>query len=189
MYFQLQDQKQISSWSSNERLTSPVIYDWSEGRYAAVFNERKIRIWSEEESDLNNVKGHKFHSPLHSILTHDDLPPVLVQQNGSTISLKAAIANRKTWISKGILRINEKLVNCQLIHFKGQTSLCCMTKAETYNYIVVKLNPDTFMEDENTIKRIQLRRKSEELVGHVVVQNKNNAFLLTLCKYKIDVAD
>lgn len=184
MYFQLQDLKQISSWSSKERLTTQVIYDRFKQRYVAAFNERKIRVWSEEEADLNNVKGHKFSSLLHAILSHGDSSPILVQQNGATASLEWAIANRKTWMSKGIIRAKEKLLNCQLIHLNGKTSLFCLTRVEeVYNYVVVGLEDDTCLEKVDTIRRIELKRKSEVLMGHVVIHYKNDAYLLTLCMY------
>ncbi|KYM86135.1 Nucleolar protein 11 [Atta colombica] len=179
--YKLQDLKQISSWSSKERLTTQVIYDRFKQRYVAAFNERKIRIWSEEEADLNNVKGHKFSSPLYAILPHSDSSPILVQQNGATATLEWAIDNRKTWISKGIIRAKEKLFNCQLIYLNGKTSLFCLTKIEeVYNYVVVGLEDGTCLEKADTIRRIELKRKSEVLMGHVVIHYKNDAYLLTL---------
>lgn len=178
----MQDLKQISSWSSKERLTTSVIYDKTAHRYAAVFNERKIKVWSAEESDLNNVKGYKFQFPFHTILVHDDLPPVLVQQNGATVSLEWALQNRKSWCNKGILNFEEKLLDCQLIYLNGKASLCGLTKIDqTYNYIIVELDNDNCVQSDH-IKRIELKRTSEELVAHVVMQNKCNAYLLTLCK-------
>lgn len=164
-------------------MTTQVIYDKSKQRYVAVFNERRIRVWSEEEADLNNVKGYKFQSPLYAILPHDESPSILVQQNGATASLEWAIANRKTWASKGIIKAKEKLLNCQLIHLNGQTSLFYLTRIEeVYNCVVVKLENDTCVEKADTIRRIELKRRSEDLVGYVVIHYKNNAYLLTLCK-------
>lgn len=185
MYFQLQDLKQISSWSSKKRLTTQVIYDRSKQRYVAVFNERKIRVWSEEETDLNNVKGYKFPSPLYSILPYDDLSPILVQRNGATASLEWAIDNRKKWTSKGIIKVKEILLDCQLIHLNGKMSLFCLTRVEeVYNYVVVRLEDVTCLEKVDTVRRIELKRKSEHLTGHVVIRYKNDAYLLTLCTLK-----
>ena len=164
-------------------MTTQVIYDRSKQRYAAAFNERKIRVWSEEEADLNNVKGYKFQSPVHAILQYGDLPPILLQQNGATASLDWAIANRKTWTSKGITKTKEKLLDCQLIHLNGSTSLFCLTKIEEiYNCVVVKLEDDVYLERADTIRRIELKRRSENLVGHAVIHYRNNAYLLTLCE-------
>lgn len=165
-------------------MTTQVIYDRSEQRYVAVFSERRVRVWSEEEADLNNVKGYKFQSPLYAILQKDDLPPILVQQNGATASLEWAISNRKTWTSKGITKAKEKLLDCQLIYLNRKTSLFCLTKIEkVYNCIIVKLEDDTCLERADTIRRIELKRKSEDLVGHAVIHYKSNAYLLTLCMY------
>lgn len=180
--YKLQDLKQISSWSSKERLTAQVIYDRSKQRYVAAFNERKIRVWSEEEADLNNVKGYRFLCPLHAILTtHDDSSPILVQRNGATASLEWAIHNRRTWMSKGIIRAKEKLLDCQLIRLNGKTSLFCLTRVEEiYNYVVVRLEDVIYLEKADTVRRIELKRKSEDLTGHVVIHRKNEAYLLTL---------
>ncbi|EZA62469.1 hypothetical protein DMN91_003927 [Ooceraea biroi] len=179
--YKLQDLKQISSWSSKEKLTTQVIYDRSKQRYAAVFNERRIRVWLEEETDLNSVKGYKFQSPLYAILPRDDAPPVLIQLNGATASLEWAIENRKTWASKGVIRTNEKLLGCQLIQLNGKTSLFCLTKVEdVHNCVVFRLEDETCLERADTVRRIELKRRSEDLVGHAVVHYKNNAYLLTL---------
>ncbi|XP_011639303.1 uncharacterized protein LOC105428612 [Pogonomyrmex barbatus] len=177
----LQDLKQISSWSSKERLTTQVIYDRSKQCYIAAFNERKIRLWSEEEANLNNVKGYKFQSSLYAILPNGNSSPILVQQNGATASLEWAIDNRKTWTSKGIIKTKEKLLDCQLIHLNGKTSLFYLTKVEeVYNCIVVGLEDITYLEKTNTIRRIELKRRAEDLMGHVIIHHKNDAYLLTL---------
>ncbi|XP_012543565.1 nucleolar protein 11-like isoform X2 [Monomorium pharaonis] len=177
----LQDLKQISSWSSKERLTTQVIYDRSKQRYVAVFNDRKIRVWSEEETDLNNIKGYKFPSPLYTILSYGDSSPILVQRNGATATLEWAIDNRKTWTSKGIIKAKEILFDCQLIHLNEKTSLFCLTRIEeVYNYVVVKLEDVTCLEKADTIRRTELKRKSEDLTGHVTIYHKNDAYLLTL---------
>ncbi|XP_077260010.1 nucleolar protein 11 [Temnothorax americanus] len=179
--YKLQDLKQISSWSSKERLTTQVIYDRSKERYVAVFNERKIRVWSAEEADLNTVKGYKFPSPLHAILPCGDSSPILVQRNGATASLEWAIDNRRTWRSKGIIKAKETVLDRQLIHFNGETSLFCLTRVEeVYNCLVVGLEDATRLEKADTVRRIELKRKSEDLAGHVVIRHKNAAYLLTL---------
>lgn len=132
---------------------------------------------------MNNVKGYKFPYLLHAILLHGD-SPILVQRNGATASLEWAIDNRKTWMSKGIIKAKEKLVDCQLIQLNGKTSLFCLTRVEEiYNYVVVKLEDTIYLEKADTVRRIELKRKSEDLMGHVVIHHKSNAYLLTLCTY------
>lgn len=137
---------------------------------------------------MNNVKGYKFLCPLYAILPHDDSSPILVQRNGATASLEWAIDNRKTWMSKGIIKAKEKLLDCQLIRFNGKTSLFCLTKVdEIYNYVVVRLEDVIYLEKPDTVRRTDVKRKSEDLMGHVVIHHKNEAYLLTLCKIKEQV--
>lgn len=180
---QLQDLKQLSSWTSKDRLTTQVIYDETTRQYAAIFNEKKIRLWSAEETDLNNIKAYKFKSALHTILTLKDCPPVLVRKDGATASLERAIQNRKSWSKEGILNINEKILDCHLIRTSDKINLCMLTEIEgTYKCVVVRLNNETYSEEIDYVKRMELKRRSEELVGHTVLQAKNKACLLTLCK-------
>lgn len=173
----------MSSWTSKDRLTTQVIFDETTRQYAAIFNEKKVRLWSAEETDLNSIKGYKFQSTLHTILTLEDCPPVLVRKDGASASLERAIQTRKSWSKEGILNSNEKILDCHLIRIADKINLYLLTEVEgTYNFVVVKLNNDTFSEEKNSIKRLQLKRRSEELVGHTVLQAKNKACLLTLCK-------
>ncbi|XP_071869856.1 nucleolar protein 11 [Bombus fervidus] len=179
--YKLQDLKQLSSWTSKDRLTTQVIYDETTCQYAAVFNEKKIRLWTAEETDLNSIKGFKFQSALHTILTCEDCPPVLVRKDGASASLETAIRNRKSWSKEGLLNVNEKILDCYLIRTGDKISLCMLTEIEgTYNCVIVKLNNDTYSEETNCVKRLELKRRSEELVGHAVLQAKNKACLLTL---------
>ncbi|XP_034180095.2 nucleolar protein 11 isoform X1 [Osmia lignaria lignaria] len=179
--YKLQDLKQLSSWSSKDRLTTQVIYDETTRQYAAIFNEKKIRLWSAEETDLNNVKGYKFQSALHTILTHETHPPVLVRKDGATASLEWAIKNRKSWSKKGILNADEKILDCHLICNAGKISLCLLTETKgTYNSVLVKLNNETYSEEMDRINKMELKQNSEELVGHAVLQTKTRACLLTL---------
>ncbi|XP_015595313.1 nucleolar protein 11 [Cephus cinctus] len=192
--YKLQDLKQVNSWTSKERLTTQVIYDQTESRYAAVFNENHVRVWSDEETDLEKVKRYKFSTPFHTILSLEGHPPVLVTQNGATASLEWALQNKKSWTSPGVLRENEKIVQCQLVSVNNGTYLCALTKAKAehvYNYVTVGLKRSTYQEDPDQITRIELKRTSEDLMGHVVMQDNNNAYLLTLwshgrlCRYTL----
>ncbi|XP_015510875.1 nucleolar protein 11 isoform X1 [Neodiprion lecontei] len=179
--YKLQDLKQLSSWSTKDRLTTQVIYDEIDARYVAVFNEIYLRVWHESASDLDKVKKHKFHSPFHAILRIDNYPPILVCQNGSTASLTWALTNRKSWYSKGVLQKEEKIRDCQLINIGSKMYLCMLTCIDNlHDYIVVPLDGQTYVEDSENLKRIKLQRTAEKLVGHVVIQDTSNAYLLTL---------
>lgn len=179
--YKLQDLKQLSSWTSKDRLTTQVIYDETTRQYAAIFNEKRIRLWSAEETDLNNIKGYKFQSALHTILTLENCPPVLVRKDGATASLERAIQNRKSWSGEGILKVGDKILDCHLIRTGDKINLCMLINNQgTYNCIVVRLNNETYAEEIDSMRRMELKRRSEELVGHTVLQARNKACLLTL---------
>ncbi|XP_011497898.1 PREDICTED: nucleolar protein 11 [Ceratosolen solmsi marchali] len=179
--YKLQSLKQVSSWSSKERLTTKVIFDETSKNYVAAFNGKSIRIWQENETSLDNVKKYKVLSSIHTILTLKNVPPILVMQNGATVSLKWALENRKTWNSPGILESDEKILNCQLVSVKDKIYLCALVKlAQVTSYIVVPLKNENYIQESDQIVRIELKRASESLVGHVVMQDENNAYLLTL---------
>ena len=54
--FQLSSQKQIGSWSSKGKLSSPVVYDADGNQYVAVFSRNELRLWTEHEENLDKVK-------------------------------------------------------------------------------------------------------------------------------------
>lgn len=175
----------MSSWSTKDRLTTQVIYDEIEDQYVAVFNENHIRVWSEDSSDLDKVKKHKFHCSFYTILKIDRYPPILVRPNGSTASLSWALNNRKLWQDNGILNKDEKIENSQLITVHSKLYLCMLTRSNNgHNYVIVLLNEPNYIQNITNVTKIGLQRASETLVGHVVIQDKNNAYLLTLCKWK-----
>lgn len=60
MFFrQLSDQKQVQSWRTKDKFTSPVIYDVDESKYVGVFNQSYIRMWSSEDEQLEKLKKYK----------------------------------------------------------------------------------------------------------------------------------
>ena len=186
VYLQLQDVEQVSSWSTKERLTSQVIYDQTEQKYAAVFNEKYIRVWLGEDTELDKVKKCKFPHPLHSILSLDGCPPVVLLKNGNTASLKWALTNRENWSCEEILKPKENFLKCQMVSVNYETYLCTLTQVDNvYNYILIPLEDETYLGKVNQLKRMEIKWDSETLVGHAVMQDKKDAYLLTLCKYLI----
>lgn len=164
-------------------MSTKVIFDEISNSYVAVFNKKTIRIWQEEETNLDNVKKYKFLSPIHTILTFNNVSPILVLQNGATASLTWALENRKSWNSPGILNANEKILNCQLVCVKDKLYFCALVNSEKhYSYVVVPLKKENHIEKTQHVIRLDLKRSSETLMGHVVLQDNKNAYLLTLCK-------
>lgn len=67
----MSSQKQIGSWSSKGKLSSPVVYDAVGNQYIAVFGRNELRLWTEHEENLDKVKKMKVSTILHyTILEH-----------------------------------------------------------------------------------------------------------------------
>jgi hypothetical protein len=56
---QLSDQKQVSSWSSKDKLSAPVVYDSLGKQYIGVFKGDQVAFWKEDSVTLNKLKKHK----------------------------------------------------------------------------------------------------------------------------------
>lgn len=183
LLFQLQDLKQVSSWSSKERLTTQVVYDEITKSYVAIFNTKTIRIWEEKETNLDMAKKFKSSMLIYTILKLKGVPPVLVTSKGATVSLESALVMKKDWKDDGILSSNETIEQCQLICVNNVIYFCALINSGNfYSYIFVPLRNDTFALDVDKLTKIDLKRLSEKLVGHVIIHDKNNVHLLTLCK-------
>lgn len=54
--FQLSNQKQITSWTALDKLSSKVIYDFNSKEYVGLFARKWIRCWTADCSDINKIK-------------------------------------------------------------------------------------------------------------------------------------
>ncbi|XP_063995716.1 uncharacterized protein LOC135173054 [Diachasmimorpha longicaudata] len=185
--YKLQDLKEASCWSSQEWLTTQVVYDRQTNSYVAVFNEKYLRLWEKTEKHLHKVKKYKFQLPFRAIVvpSSEQDSPVLVRRDGATASLSWALENRKTWSSKIPPNSpSEELSDCRLLCINNKTYLCALSSTKTppehSSFLVREVDSETYVGNSDTDVRIELKRPSEELVGHVILQDQNNAYLLTL---------
>ncbi|XP_058791110.1 uncharacterized protein LOC131664211 [Phymastichus coffea] len=179
--YKLQDLKQVSSWSSKDRLTAQVVYDEISRNYVAIFNAKIIRKWTEKETNLDSVKKCKFSMPIYNILKLKEVPPILVMPNGTTLSLESALKIKKDWKTDGILGSNEKILQCQLISVNDNIYFCALINSGNFHsYVFVLLQKDNYEMDLDKLIKIDLKRSSETLVGHVIMHDKKNVYLLTL---------
>ncbi|KAJ4427931.1 hypothetical protein ANN_23941 [Periplaneta americana] len=121
----LLNQKQISSWSSKEKLSSPVIYDELGNQYIAVFNRNQLRIWSESEDNLDKIKKFKFQQHIHCVMSQlSGREPLIIFSNGATCLLSAALESRKIEIdlSRDVSSVKVK-VERENFQLMGQTTI------------------------------------------------------------------
>ncbi|XP_050302195.1 nucleolar protein 11 [Anthonomus grandis grandis] len=94
--YRLSDQKQVCSWRSKEKFSSPVVFDKKLEKYVAVFNQNFVRIWTDEDETLDKIKKYKFNHPIYTILEHNG-ETFVVFQSGSVYSLNDILESRKSF--------------------------------------------------------------------------------------------
>ncbi|XP_058837032.1 nucleolar protein 11-like [Topomyia yanbarensis] len=90
----LSNQKLQHSWTSLERLTSKVVYDFRSERYVGVFGSRYIRCWTADQIDINKAKRVKFFRNILELLTLDNGQVLVVYDDGTCESLESAVVTR-----------------------------------------------------------------------------------------------
>uniref|UniRef100_A0A1B6LKA1 Nucleolar protein 11 N-terminal domain-containing protein n=1 Tax=Graphocephala atropunctata TaxID=36148 RepID=A0A1B6LKA1_9HEMI len=179
--YKLSDQKQVSCWSSREKLSAPVVYDAISQKYIGVFNDNQISTWEESCVQLNNLKKYKFAAPIQCVLTgQSSSTPVVVFRSGHIIPLQQALDRRKEPPpEKSLLEKDETICDAQLITLIGSVVAALFTKSlKGENYLHLIPLEGGLM----TQSRLQLRRKTEDevqLIGYTLVTYES-CHLLTL---------
>ncbi|KAK5642150.1 hypothetical protein RI129_008317 [Pyrocoelia pectoralis] len=92
--YRISDQKQIHSWRTKDKFSSPVVYDKVTNQYVAVFNQVFIRMWKGDEEYVDKLKKYKFNKPVHTLVTCNQTC-FLVFKNRTVLSLSDGLENRK----------------------------------------------------------------------------------------------
>lgn len=59
MCLQLHDQKQLLSWRTKDKFSSPIIYDADSNMHVAAFSQQYLRMWDAETEELDKLKKYK----------------------------------------------------------------------------------------------------------------------------------
>ncbi|XP_066991508.2 nucleolar protein 11 [Anabrus simplex] len=178
--YRLQDQKQVGSWSSKDKLSSAVIYDPVGCQFAAVFNHNQLRLWKENDEQLDKVKKYKFEEGIHCIIPQSDGDPAVVLfRNGCVALLAAAVESRKEAISGPILQRDETITDYYCVSNMGRKFITFVTRdakdAPTLNVVPIVLG--------ESAQQYPLHRDDTDgirLVGHAVLQMEDSCSILTL---------
>ncbi|KAJ8941329.1 hypothetical protein NQ318_004773 [Aromia moschata] len=108
--YKLSDQKQISSWKTKEKFSSPVIYDSKYSQYLAVFNQLCIKFWSKDEENLDKLKKYKFSKQIYTLIS-DGNDTLVFFQDGAFCTLTDAIEMRKNLNLEPVVLDSEEIVD------------------------------------------------------------------------------
>lgn len=176
--YKFQDQKQVSSWSTTDKLSSPVVYDPFLSMYLGVFNQDQLRMWKEEDQ-LDKVKKYKFQEPLHSVIPDTDGNCSFVLfRCGQVATVTQALEARKQAISNPILSNNETIkeytiVTCNCVKYVAFTS--CTDKNELYLNLVSVA--DSIRNSRYVLTSVN---SGSTIVGYRIISKNNTCCLLTL---------
>lgn len=173
MKYKISDQKQILSWTTKDKFTSPVIYDKNMQKYLAVFNYRYIRFWDDETERLDTVKKLRFQQNIYTTLSVNGTAYV-VFCNGAIKSVRGIDAKS---IFSGPLGDDEKVEDVYSCFLEEECFVGLLLKdMNNCNYLLwKKLNSN-----ENEFKKIILERKDIKLVGLTLHIQDNRLLLLSL---------
>ncbi|KAL1128948.1 hypothetical protein AAG570_013482 [Ranatra chinensis] len=83
--YRLSDQKQVSSWSSKDKLSAPVVYDSVNKQYIGVFNGDQVAFWQESSVLLNKLKKYKV--VFSKIMFDKQIFPLVAKPTNNTLIL------------------------------------------------------------------------------------------------------
>ncbi|XP_030749204.1 nucleolar protein 11 [Sitophilus oryzae] len=107
--YRLSDQKQICSWRTRDKFSSQVLYDKRLEKYVGVFNISFLRIWSNDDENIDKIKKIKFTQQIHSILSHNEETYIFFK-DGSLYSLREILENKKNFVPEKFL-VDESVHN------------------------------------------------------------------------------
>ncbi|XP_053687428.1 nucleolar protein 11-like isoform X2 [Sabethes cyaneus] len=189
----LSNQKLLHSWTSLERLTSKVVYDFHSERYVGVFNNRYVRCWAKNQIDINKVKRVKFFRQILQLFTLDNGRVLVLYDDGTCESLQSAVdtrnEDRKTPDSitrkPNIDPARETILEiCTVPLTTGDTMLAYFVRDLTTGVIELHFTQLTKenLKPRNGFRKIKLARleKNVQLVGQCIVDGEAGPALVTI---------
>lgn len=178
--YRISDQKQIHSWRTKDKFSSPVIYVKETDQYAAVFNHIYVRTWNGDEEYVDKLKKFKFNKPIQTLVTCND-KVFLIFKNGTITQLNEGIENRKDVALEPVFDLN--------IDGNFEVITACLNN-NLYIGLLLNINDKIifavkyFVDDEEGLHKIELRRDNPKLTlkGQIIchVEHSTEVHLLTL---------
>nr|CAD7395019.1 unnamed protein product [Timema cristinae] len=109
------NQNQVGSWSTKDKLTSPVVYDRGRKQYVGVFIQSQLRLWARKEEHLDKIKKHKFKLPIYHVFSENKDDPVVVFLNGLVLHLSDALQKSKEEYKRAVLKPDQVIEDCKLV--------------------------------------------------------------------------
>lgn len=194
----LSNQKLQHSWTSLERLSSKVVYDFRSEKYVGVFGGRYVRCWVPDQADINKVKKVKFYRTIQQLYSAPNGQVLVLYDDGSCESLEAAVDTRNEdrknpeQIERPAAIVDsskETIVDVTMVALdSGRLVLGYFIKDNESGATTVLhycLLAEESLRPERGFRKVQLERPEQKvhLVGQSLVEGGGSASLITICEY------
>ncbi|KAK9872975.1 hypothetical protein WA026_020323 [Henosepilachna vigintioctopunctata] len=178
--YRLADQKQIFSWTTKEKFTSPVIFDVEMKKYVAVFNQMYIKSWGPEHINIDKLKKLKFNMNIDSLIVVENTSFVIFS-NGAVTRLDKALSNHKRIDDPGFLEDKEFILDVKSSFLNGKKYIGLLignsTSNKTFNLIAFAFDTQG---NRRVFPKVNLKNKYENLIGSSFHVFDDQIELLTL---------
>nr|CAD7463192.1 unnamed protein product [Timema tahoe] len=169
---QVVNQKQVGSWSTKDKLTSPVVYDRGRKQYVGVFIQSQLRLWARKEEHLDKIKKHKFKLPIYYVFSENDKNDLVVLfLNGLVLHLSDALQKSKEDYKRAVLKPDQVIEDCKLVTHEHNKYVILLTRNSRKN-LVLHIMPVTDGEPAVHLKATRTDGKrplfSDEFPGNLV---------------------
>ncbi|XP_073973794.1 nucleolar protein 11 [Rhodnius prolixus] len=175
--YRLSDQKQVRSWSSKDKLSAPVIFDFTSKRYIAIFKFNQVAFWSDDSMvQLNKLKNFKFNRLIHGILSAKEYPPVIIYKSGRIGILQDDLASRKCSVDEQFLEESEEILSSNLVLISGHLYVNLLTLNKKVSFKKLHFIPiDADRVDQFSVSLED--RSSASINAHTLIQGESTSLI------------
>ncbi|XP_071057378.1 nucleolar protein 11 [Onthophagus taurus] len=162
--YRVSDQKQIQSWRTKDKLSSPVIFNKTDKKYVGTFNSVNIKIWSDDDEHLDKLKKYKFNEPIHTLLSIGE-ESFIIFKNGNIFPLTQCINERKQLKFEKIFKENEEIVDVLQIQRENEVFFGLIVNNDNKKILYLMVISNGV---QHLLKQIELKRDNVELSGYTL---------------------
>uniref|UniRef100_A0A8C0H4S3 Nucleolar protein 11 n=1 Tax=Chelonoidis abingdonii TaxID=106734 RepID=A0A8C0H4S3_CHEAB len=174
--YKVSDQKPLGCWSvkQDQTITCPAVCNFETGEYIAVHDDKVLRIWKDEDVNLDKVFKATLTAEVYRIHSLPHTEPLVLFKGGAVQTLDALLAAPQQEIENVI---SDEVIRWSEAFMETQQPVLIFTTEKNGNYFVYvqKVNP-------NILHKYKLEQEESSHPLSFTAYTKNNILTL-LCLY------
>ncbi|XP_029455211.1 nucleolar protein 11 [Rhinatrema bivittatum] len=145
--YKVSDQKPLGSWTvkQGQRITCPAVYNFETGEYIAVHDNKVLRIWKDEDVNLEKVFKATLSEDVYRLHSHPNVEPLVVFKRGAIRYLDALLAAPQQRV-EAVIPEEEVIQWTEMCVEAQQIILVFITEKHGDCYVYVqKFNPNVLL--------------------------------------------